>query len=125
MNIMNNIINRINYILLVFPERIQMFSEEDLSRKPAPNKWSKKEIIGHLCDSAVNNLSRFIRAQFEDEPFKVIPYAQDEWVELNHYNYMSMKDILRYWVTLNKQIVQIISNIPEDKLAVICDVGNG
>jgi len=125
MNIMNNIINKMNYILLVFPERIQMFSEEELSRKPAPNKWSKKEIIGHLCDSAINNLSRFIRAQFEDEPFKVIPYAQDDWVKLNHYNDMSMKDILRYFVTVNKQIVQIISNIPEEKLAVICEVGQG
>ncbi len=121
---MNNVINRMNSILREVPERLEKFSDEELSRKPAANKWSKKEIIGHLCDSAINNLSRFIRSQFEDAPFKVIPYAQDDWVRLNHYNDMSMKDILRYWVTVNKQIIQITSNIPEDKFAVICDLGN-
>ncbi|HLG31627.1 MAG TPA: hypothetical protein VI362_01205, partial [Ignavibacteriaceae bacterium] len=47
------------------------YSEEDLRRKPAPNKWSKKEILGHLIDSAANNHHRFVRAQFENVPFKV------------------------------------------------------
>jgi hypothetical protein len=40
---------------------IGCYSEEELSRKPSPNKWSKKEILGHLCDSANNNIQRLIR----------------------------------------------------------------
>ena len=31
-------------------------SEEILKKKPSPEKWSKKEILGHLIDSAINNL---------------------------------------------------------------------
>lgn len=124
MNVLNNSINRLNYLISEVPEKFKQFSEKELSTKPAPGKWSKKEILGHLCDSAINNLSRFIRAQFEEEPFRVVPYAQDDWVRLNHYNEMKIEDVLNYWVAINKQIVKVVSNIPEDKLGVMCVLGN-
>ncbi len=123
MNVMNNIINRLNYLISEVPQKVSAVSEDAIAAKPSADKWSKKEIIGHLCDSAFNNHSRFIRAQFEEGPFKVISYAQDEWVELNHYQQMKTEDVLSLWVTLNRQIVQVISNIPSDKLAVVCDLG--
>jgi len=28
--------------------------------RPAPGRWSPKEIIGHLIDSAVNNQARYV-----------------------------------------------------------------
>ncbi len=123
MNVMNNIINRINQLIREVPQKVTAISEDTLSAKPAADKWSKKEIIGHLCDSAFNNHSRFIRAQFELEPFKIIPYTQDEWVKLNNYQGMPTSEILNLWVTLNTQIANVISNIPSDKLAVVCDLG--
>lgn len=124
MNVLNNTINRISYLLNEVPGKVKSIDSEKLSGKPAPDKWSRKEILGHLCDSAINNLSRFIRAQFEPEPFELVPYAQNEWVELNHYQEMDIEAVLSYWVTLNRQIVHVVSKIPEDKLAVICDLGN-
>ncbi|MBL8017837.1 MAG: DinB family protein, partial [Ignavibacteria bacterium] len=69
MNVINNTINRMNFLVLDVPERLSNYKEEQLSAKASPLKWSKKELLGHLCDSAVNNLGRFIRAQFEEEPF--------------------------------------------------------
>jgi hypothetical protein len=120
---MNNIINRINHLINEIPQKVTAISEDSLSAKPVLNKWSNKEIIGHLCDSAFNNHSRFIRAQFEPEPFKIIPYAQDEWVKLNRYQNMKTSEILNLWVTLNRQIVNVISHIPSDKLAARCDLG--
>lgn len=100
------------------------YSDIELSFKPSESKWSKKEILGHLCDSAINNLSRFTRSQFEDEPFKVITYAQDNWVRVNHYNEMKINVIIDYFSGVNKQIVHIISNIPEEKLGIVCDLGD-
>lgn len=123
MNVINNTINRMNFLILDVSERISSIPEEELSAKPNPVKWSKKEILGHLCDSAMNNLSRFIRAQFEDEPFRVAPYRQDEWVKLNAYNEMKAERIAALWSTLNLQIISVISRIPADKLAVKCDLG--
>ncbi len=124
MNIINNIINRLNYIISEVPYKIKELTENELTYKQSENKWSKKEIIGHLCDSAVNNLSRFVRVQIEEQPFRVIPYEQDEWVRINHYNEMRTEEILNYWSSLNKQIIYIILNIPEDKLGIVCDIVN-
>ena len=124
MNVINTSINRINSLLHEVPEKVKQIPAGDFTHKKASGKWSKKEILGHLCDSAVNNLSRFVRAQFEAEPFVVVPYAQDDWVNVNHYNEMDTIELLNYWVTLNKQIVWIISNIPESKLAATIELGD-
>lgn len=123
MNLMNNIINRMNQLISEIPEKVLAIPEDTLTVKPAENKWSKKEIIGHLCDSAFNNHSRFIRAQFQPEPFKIVRYEQDEWVKLNNYQNIPAKEILDLWVRLNRQIVNIITAMPSDKLAVMCDLG--
>lgn len=124
MNVLNNTINHIISLLKEVPEKVNDIPENVLAEKMSPEKWSKKEIMGHLCDSAINNLSRFVRAQFEEQPFELTPYAQDGWVRINHYNEMETGELLNYWVTLNKQIVQIISNIRKDKLAVTVELGN-
>ncbi len=50
-----------------------------MSIKLFPNKWSKKEIIGHLINSATNNHQRFVRCQFETIP-KIV-YDQNKWKE--------------------------------------------
>lgn len=123
MNVVINTVNRINALVNQIPEKVLAIPENELSFKRSPEKWSKKEILGHLCDSAFNNHSRFVRAQFEPEPFKVISYEQNEWVKLNHYQQMNIKDILNLWVTINRQITFVVSNIPEAKLGVMCDLG--
>ncbi|MBM3416535.1 MAG: DinB family protein [Bacteroidetes bacterium] len=47
---------------------LQNINGEEYSRKPAPNKWSRKEILGHLIDSAQSNIRRFVKAQYEETP---------------------------------------------------------
>jgi len=88
-----------------------------------PGKWSKKEIIGHLIDSAQINLQRFVRCTYE-ENFKLI-YAQDEWVAAAHYQDADIKEILDLWILLNRQIIRVLSNYPADKLKATCDTGKG
>jgi hypothetical protein len=99
-------------------EYISSLSEEELSRRPAPGKWSKKEILGHLADSALNNLNRFIRAQYEDSPH--IVYAQDEWVRLQHYQERDSKDILALWESLNRQIAHVLTNMSVENYERLC-----
>src|SRR4030095_564519 len=124
MNVLINTLNRFNFLIGEVPQKIKNLPEKDLSSKPAPDKWSKKAILGHLCDSAVNSLSRFVRAQIEPEPFKLVSYAQDDWVRLNHWQEASIEEVLNFWTTLNKKIIQVISKIPEEKLGIMCDVGD-
>jgi len=48
--------------------KLRLLTDEESSIKPLPNKWSKKEVIGHLIDSAQNNIRRFIVTQYESNP---------------------------------------------------------
>jgi hypothetical protein len=124
MDVLIDTINRLNRHVNEVPQNILKFSDTELSFKPKPEKWSKKEILGHLCDSALNNLSRFIRAQFEAEPFAVTPYMQDDWVKINHYQEMKIDDIVNLWMILNKRIINVVLKIPENKLGIECDVSS-
>jgi len=91
----------------------------DWEHKPSAEKWSNKEIIGHLCDSAQINLQRFVRCTYE-ENFK-LTYEQDEWVQAQHYQEMNVPDLLQLWRLLNLQITRVLHNYPPDRLQAKCD----
>jgi hypothetical protein len=89
--------------------------------KAGPDKWSKKEIIGHLIDSAQINLQRFVRSTYT-ENFKVT-YDQVEWVDAQHYVQADIQELLELWRLLNKQIVRVLENYPPNRLLIQCDTG--
>ena len=86
-------------------------SGPDFVFKPAPEKWSKKEIIGHLIDSVQNNIRRFIVAQYEEQPH--IIYAQNLWVTAADYQNYHTKDLISLWQLLNKHACVILKNISD------------
>jgi hypothetical protein len=87
-------------------------------------KWSKKEILGHLIDSAANNHQRFVRAQLSKE-LSFPGYEQESWIRVQHYQTASWKDLISLWENYNRHIAHVISTMPADVLNNICIVGNG
>jgi hypothetical protein len=87
----------------------------------APGKWTNKQIIGHLIDSANINLQRFVRCTYE-EGFKLI-YFQEEWVIAQHYQDVDITDLLKLWELVNRQIVRVLVNYPADRAQTKCDNG--
>ena len=90
---------------------MKAISPDNMNYKPALNKWSKKEIIGHLVDSALTNSRRFVVAQYEEAPH--IVYAQDEWVIASAYQDYNSDDLIQLWVLINKHICKILTKMPE------------
>lgn len=84
-------------------------SEDQWRYKPSPGKWSKIEILGHLVDSALNNLQRFTEINFSEKPYRVRSYDQDKLVAVNHYQHQPVAEVIELWVALNKQISYIMS----------------
>ena len=82
--------------------------ENILSLKVTPEKWSKKEILGHLIDSAINNLQRFTEIQFSEKPFQIRRYNQNELVIANDYQHADKTEILSLWLALNNRIIEVI-----------------
>jgi hypothetical protein len=93
-------------------ERLRGVSDAEASRRPSPGKWSAKEIIGHLIDSASNNHQRFVRAQFQDD--LIFPgYRQDEWVASQQYQTAPWGELLDLWVSFNRHIARVMGVVPE------------
>jgi hypothetical protein len=92
-----------------------------LEYKPAPARWSKKEILGHLLDSAQNNIQRFIRAQYEDTP-RII-YDQNEWVRIQAHQEHNAAELIELWVLLNKHLCTILAMMDPAQYDKQCDTG--
>jgi hypothetical protein len=78
-----------------------------------PGRWSPREIIGHLVDSASNNHQRFVRAQFQDD-LVFAGYAQDEWVKAGCYQDAPWEELVTLWRTFNLQIARVMEGVPDD-----------
>ena len=100
---------------------LQKADANNVCVKPSPAKWSQQEILGHLIDSAQNNLRRFIVAQYEDVP-KIV-YQQDDWVRINNYQQSNWKELIQLWYLTNKQIVQVLENTSETIGERNCETG--
>jgi hypothetical protein len=105
-----------------FASRFEYFEEAKASQKPQPDKWSRKEILGHLIDSASNNHQRFVRARYlKDSNF--LSYEQKEWVSIQRYNSCSWKELLDFWKSYNLHLAHVIEHMPMDSLQVSGTLG--
>ncbi|AZA92161.1 metal-dependent hydrolase [Chryseobacterium nakagawai] len=100
-------------------KKFQLISEEEWIYKKSPEKWSKKEIIGHLCDSAFTNIRRFVVTQYKEN--ENIIYDQNAWVKAQNYQNVPIGELINLWKALNYQIVHIVENIPDEALQRTCD----
>ena len=112
----NAAMQQLEIYIETFPIKLKQFSSEELLMRPAPGKWSKQEILGHLIDSAINNLKRFTEIQFLPQAYTVISYQQNELVIVNDYQNLSLQHLLEFWQSLNRQIIFVVKAIPADKL---------
>jgi hypothetical protein len=93
--------------------RLTAMDDERTIQRPAPGKWSPREIIGHLIDSASNNHQRFVRARFQDD--LVFPgYQQDDWVAAQRYQDADWHDLLALWASFNRHLARVMSTTPDD-----------
>ncbi len=87
-------------------------SEADSARRPVPGKWSPKEIVGHLIDSASNNHQRFVRVQFQDD--LIFPgYDQDAWVTAQYYQEAPWSALVELWQAYNLHLARVMAATPE------------
>jgi len=91
----------------------------DWTYRPSTEKWSAIEILGHLTDSALVNLQRFVRCTYESG--FTLTYAQDEWVTAQIYKDANIEELLKLWQLLNHQIVTVLNHYPADRLQAKCN----
>ncbi len=118
---MNSNIIKINQNIFRLKNEIHFISEKELISKPNPEKWSKKEILGHLIDSARYNLQRFNEILISDGIYKIQSYQQAPLVRVNNYQNTDLEELITFWQLLNKQICKCIKQLTNDQLSIKID----
>lgn len=108
-------IQKLEFICKTVPALLRSIDEPSFSAKPAPEKWSKKQITGHLIDSATNNHHRIVKGQFETMPR--VTYENHVWNNGNHYDELSSEQVISFWEAYNNFLLEVIKRIPEEKMA--------
>jgi len=114
---MEKVSNELNSAINAFYDKYKNLKNEIASKRLAADKWTLKEIIGHLIDSASNNHQRFVRLQIVDE--LIFPgYGKDnsKWLEIQKYNDLNFSDIMLLWKQYNILIGNIIKVANKTKL---------
>ena len=91
---------------------LQSLARDATAKRPAPNKWSRQEILGHLIDSASNNHRRFVEAQLRDD-LMLAGYDQNGWVRTQPYQQSPWSELVALWRSLNLHLARVMESVPE------------
>lgn len=99
----------------VVPMLDQISTDTDLAVRPRPEKWSRKEILGHLIDSACNNHQKFVR-MMQQTALDFPGYRQDDWVLLQKWAQADWPEMILLWESYNQHIAFLIANVDPEHL---------
>ncbi|AUP79030.1 DinB family protein [Flavivirga eckloniae] len=114
---MDEIVYKLESLITKGVAYISQSSDAEMTQKPLPEKWSRKEILGHLIDSGINNLQRFTEIQTANKPFKIRQYKQDDLVKANNYQDAELKEIANFWASINNRVCYVIKQQTKETLS--------
>ena len=124
MNEMNAASERLRFAVRTLPGVLAGFSEAESEQRPSPERWTKKEVIGHLIDSASNNHQRFVRGEIAaGQEFP--GYEQERWVPIKNYQSARWADLIDLWRASNTHILHVAECMSEAGRRATCRVGGG
>ena len=116
-------LRRLRALINEVPPKLSKLPPSQVKLKPSPGKWSPKEELGHLLDSAANNHQRIVRTQLEDEP-KMPGYDGNAWVELHKYEERDWQEMIYLWRALNRQLLVAAEAVPESAWSRTCTIAD-
>jgi hypothetical protein len=102
--------------------RLRKVSEVESSGPVLKGGWSRKQVIGHLIDSASNNHQRFVRAALQGS-LEFPRYDQDGCVRVQAVQSAPWPLLVTLWTDYNLYLAHVIAHLPEDKLVAKCRIG--
>src|SRR5271170_5758105 len=103
---------------------LRQIPESESMRAALPGGWSRKQLLGHLIDSASNNHQRFVRAVLQ--PSLDFPgYDQEGNVRVQAVQEAEWPLLVSLWAAYNRYLAHLIAHIPPAKLETPCRIGTG
>lgn len=121
---MNTISEQLLRIIGAAQDALLEVPEEDSTLPVLRGGWSRKQVLGHLIDSASNNHQRFVRASLQGS-LEFPGYDQDGMVRLQAIQEAPWTALVALWVAYNRFLAHVIAHLPADKLEAPCRIGSG
>ena len=102
--------------------RLRTVSEAESLVSALPGGWSRKQLMGHLIDSASNNHQRFVRAMLADA-LEFPRYEQDGNIRVQAVQEADWLLLVSLWASYNRFLAHVIARIPANKLETVCRIG--
>lgn len=102
---------------------LRRISDMDAFARTSPTRWTKKEILAHLIDSATNNHQRFVRGA-EQKGGAFPSYNQDLLQKLQRSNEAEWSLVITLWASYNRYLAHILSGLPPEAQECTCTVGD-
>ena len=119
---MKDIAQQLRSITEMVEPKLSRMNHDEMGFKSDPHEWSKKEILGHLIDSAANKHRRFVRdVHHVADNFPI--YDQNEWVRIQQFNERPWSSLVALWSAYNSHLSHVIECIPEDAEPSLCNIG--
>src|SRR6201996_9568039 len=104
--------------------RLRQISEAESVLPALPGGWSRKQVLGHLIDSASNNHQRFVRAM--QQPSLEFPgYDQESNIRVQAVQEADWVLLISLWAAYNRYLAHLIAHIPPSQLDTPCRIGAG
>src|ERR1051325_670732 len=81
----NKLINQYKDGYRVVAEALAGATDEELDARPAPGKWTAREVVHHLADSEMTSAIRLRLLLAVDSP-QIVGYEQDEFARRLYYD---------------------------------------
>jgi len=101
---------------------LRRVTEEESGRPVLSGGWSRKQVIGHLIDSASNNHQRFVRAALADS-LEFPNYDTPGCVRVQAVERAAWPVLVSLWASYNRYLAHVTANLPAEKLETICRIG--
>ena len=101
---------------------LRAIGDDEAAQPLHEGKWSRKQELGHLIDSATNNHARFVRGSLEAE-YHGPGYDGDGWVARHGYAELPWTTLVDFWERYNRLLLELVKRIPEECLATPCRIG--
>ena len=119
---LHSIANDLRQTVDAAKSKLSALDAKTVTHRPAADRWTIAEVIGHLIDSAANNHQRFVRGQFVEE--LVFPkYEQNEWVAAQHYSDCDWPALVELWHRYNHHLAHVIEHVKPETLGRRCIIG--
>lgn len=110
-----NIASEIIILVHEWELKLMQLTEEIITRRRNSQNRTIKQIVGHMVDSASNNIHRVVHLQYRELPLRFPNYAtygnNDRWIAIQNYQDENWEILVQHWKYSNLHLAHVIRNI--------------